>query len=73
MIIPLGVIVALLGGAAVGIERQWSGHASGPRARFGGIRTFALLGGFAGLAGWALHNDRRIADYGHRAVHRTAK
>lgn len=52
MIIPLGVIVALLGGLAVGIERQWSGHASGPRARFGGIRTFALLGGFSGLAGW---------------------
>jgi len=52
VIIPLGVIVALLGGLAVGIERQWSGHASGPRARFGGIRTFALLGGFAGLAGW---------------------
>jgi len=50
--IPLGVIVALLGGLAVGIERQWSGHASGPRARFGGIRTFALLGGFAGLSGW---------------------
>ena len=52
MIIPLGVIVALVGGLAVGIERQWSGHASGPRARLGGIRTFALLGGFAGLAGW---------------------
>ena len=52
MIFPLGVVVALLGGLAVGIERQWSGHASGPRARFGGIRTFALLGGFAGLAGW---------------------
>lgn len=52
MSIPLGVIVALLGGLAVGIERQWSGHASGPRARFGGIRTFALLGGFAGLSGW---------------------
>jgi len=24
-------------------------------------------------AEWALHNDRRIADYGHRAVHRTAE
>ncbi|WP_310568913.1 tannase/feruloyl esterase family alpha/beta hydrolase [Gemmatimonas sp.] len=24
-------------------------------------------------AGWALNNDRRIADYGHRAVHRTAE
>jgi pimeloyl-ACP methyl ester carboxylesterase len=28
---------------------------------------------FALLAGWALHDDRRIADYGHRAVHRTAE
>jgi tannase/feruloyl esterase len=25
------------------------------------------------MAGWALRNDRRIADYGHRAVHRTAE
>jgi uncharacterized membrane protein (DUF4010 family) len=50
--VPFGIIVALIGGLAVGIERQWSGHASGPRARFAGIRTFALLGGFAGLSGW---------------------
>jgi uncharacterized membrane protein (DUF4010 family) len=49
---PLGIIVAALGGMAIGIERQWSGHATGPRARFGGIRTFAMLGGFAGVAGW---------------------
>jgi feruloyl esterase len=28
---------------------------------------------FSLIAGWALHNDRRIADYGHRAVHRTAE
>ena len=28
---------------------------------------------FSLVAGWALHNDRRIADYGHRAVHRTAE
>ena len=48
----LGLGVATLGGAAIGLERQWSGHASGPQARFGGIRTFALLGGIAGLAGW---------------------
>jgi uncharacterized membrane protein (DUF4010 family) len=48
----LGIVVAALGGAAVGIERQRSGHASGERARFGGVRTFALLGGVAGLAGW---------------------
>ena len=41
---------------AIGIERQWSGHATGPRPRFGGIRTFTLLGIVAGIAGlcWAL-------------------
>ncbi|HLK09816.1 MAG TPA: DUF4010 domain-containing protein [Candidatus Binatia bacterium] len=42
---------AALGGAAVGVERQWSGHALGPAARFGGVRTFTLLGGLAGTAG----------------------
>jgi uncharacterized membrane protein (DUF4010 family) len=47
-----GLLVAALGGAAIGLERQWSGHATGPHARFGGIRTFTLLGGAAGLAGW---------------------
>jgi uncharacterized membrane protein (DUF4010 family) len=46
------IAAAGLGGAAVGIEREWSGHASGPRARFGGIRTFTLLGGTAGMAGY---------------------
>jgi uncharacterized membrane protein (DUF4010 family) len=49
---PLGILVAALGGAAVGVERQWSGHASGSEARFGGVRTFTLIGGIAGLAGW---------------------
>ena len=44
--------MAALGGAAVGMERQWSGHADGPRSRFAGIRTFTLLGGLAGIAGW---------------------
>ncbi len=52
--------MALLGGLAVGIERQWSGHASGPRARFGGIRTFALLGGLAGLSGWLWHEQAQL-------------
>jgi len=47
-----GLLVATLGGAAIGLERQWSGHASGPHARFGGIRTFTMLGALAGLAGW---------------------
>ena len=36
--------IATLGGLAVGIERQWSGHAAGPQARFAGLRTFTLLG-----------------------------
>jgi uncharacterized membrane protein (DUF4010 family) len=54
MVIPssLGILAAALGGAAVGVERQWSGHASGGRARFGGVRTFTLLGGLSGIAGW---------------------
>lgn len=47
-----GLCVAALGGAAIGLERQWSGHATGPHARFGGIRTFTLLGVVAGLCGW---------------------
>jgi hypothetical protein len=47
----VGVLVAVLGGAAVGIERQWSGHAEGPSAHFGGVRTFSILGAIAGLAG----------------------
>jgi len=48
----VGVIIAALGGAAVGVERERSGHAKGPAARFAGVRTFTLLGGFAGLTGW---------------------
>jgi uncharacterized membrane protein (DUF4010 family) len=48
----LGVLIATLGGAAVGLERQWSGHADGPGARFAGIRTLTMLGAIAGLCGW---------------------
>jgi uncharacterized membrane protein (DUF4010 family) len=48
----VGIVVAALGGLAIGVERQRSGHASGPDARFGGVRTFTLIGGLAGLAGW---------------------
>lgn len=47
-----GLLIATLGGTAVGLERQWSGHADGPRARLGGIRTFTMLGALAGLSGW---------------------
>src|SRR5688500_17609653 len=43
--------LAGLTGLAVGIEREWSGHASGPQARFGGVRTFLLLGLIGGIGG----------------------
>jgi uncharacterized membrane protein (DUF4010 family) len=45
------LLVAALSGLAVGIEREWSGHASGPNARFAGVRTFLLIGGVGGIAG----------------------
>jgi uncharacterized membrane protein (DUF4010 family) len=49
-----GIVVAILGGAAVGVERQRSGHATGPEARLGGIRTFTLLGTLSGIAGYLI-------------------
>jgi uncharacterized membrane protein (DUF4010 family) len=55
-----GVIVAILGGAAVGVERQHSGHATGPDARLGGIRTFTLLGTIAGIAGMLIESDQMV-------------
>ncbi|HJU42732.1 MAG TPA: DUF4010 domain-containing protein [Vicinamibacterales bacterium] len=53
----IGLIVAILGGAAVGVERQFSGKASGPQARFGGLRTFTLLGSLAGIVGLLAGRD----------------
>jgi uncharacterized membrane protein (DUF4010 family) len=53
----LGLVIAALGGTAVGVERQWSGHADGRDARFAGVRTFTLLGGLGGLAGWLWQSD----------------
>ncbi len=53
--------VATLAGLAVGIEREWSGHAAGPAARFAGARTFLLLGLIGGLAGWLRQYDWAIA------------
>jgi uncharacterized membrane protein (DUF4010 family) len=48
--ILLQLAVAALGGLAVGIEREWSGRHPGEPARFGGVRTFLLLGLIGGLA-----------------------
>lgn len=43
--------IAALIGLAVGLEREWSGHASGTQARFAGLRTFLLIGLLGGAAG----------------------
>lgn len=52
-----GLAVAGLLGLAVGIEREWSGHATGPDARFAGVRTFFLLGLLGGSAGLMLRSQ----------------
>ena len=59
----VNVFGAALGGAAIGVERQWSGHASGARARFVGVRSLTLLGGVAGIAGvlWSDGKDEIAA------------
>ena len=56
----IGVLIAALGGLAVGLERQWSGHATGPRARFAGVRTLTLLGVLAGISGWLWINHFEV-------------
>lgn len=53
----LGLVIAALGGGAVGLEREWAGHTRGSDRRFAGIRTFTLLGGLGGLAGLLWIND----------------
>lgn len=44
--------VPALGGVAIGVERQRSGHAEGAHGRFAGVRTFTLIGLGSGLSGW---------------------
>jgi uncharacterized membrane protein (DUF4010 family) len=39
------------------VERQRSGHATGPDARFGGLRTFTLLGAVSGIAGLLIKSE----------------
>jgi uncharacterized membrane protein (DUF4010 family) len=43
--------IAALIGLVIGLEREWSGHASGVSARFAGLRTFLLIGLLGGCAG----------------------
>jgi uncharacterized membrane protein (DUF4010 family) len=56
----IGICIAALGGLAVGLEREWSGHASGPHARFAGIRTFTLLGLLGGISGWMWSQGQQV-------------
>ncbi|HEY7026006.1 MAG TPA: DUF4010 domain-containing protein [Gemmatimonadales bacterium] len=56
----VNLVVAALIGLAVGIEREWSGHASGPHARFAGVRTFFLLGIIGGAAGLLVNADAEL-------------
>lgn len=49
--------VAALTGLAVGIERERSGHATGPAGRFAGTRTFFLYGIIGGVAGLLASSD----------------
>lgn len=53
--------VGALVGLAVGVEREHSGKASGPDARFAGVRTFLLLGLLGGLSGWLLVKQYHVA------------
>jgi uncharacterized membrane protein (DUF4010 family) len=55
------LLVAALVGLAVGLEREWSGHATGPDARFAGLRTFALLGTIGGFGGWFFTIQQPVA------------
>jgi hypothetical protein len=60
--LDVGILIAALGGLAVGLERQWSGHATGEEARFAGVRTFTLLGMLSGMAGWLwMHQFQALA------------
>src|SRR5688572_8781130 len=56
----LRLAIAAVIGLAVGLERQWSGHAAGPDARFAGLRTFLMLGLLGGVAGLAARDGHEI-------------
>jgi uncharacterized membrane protein (DUF4010 family) len=55
------LLVAAIGGLAVGLEREWSGHSTGPLTRFAGLRTFLLIGGLGGVSGWLVSIDSTAA------------
>ena len=59
--VALNLFVAALVGLAVGSEREWSGHTTGPDGRFAGIRTFALIAGLGGISGWLFREQLPLA------------
>ncbi len=59
IIVAQHLAVAAIAGLAIGVEREWSGHARGPDARFAGVRTFLLLGLLGGIAGWLALEDMK--------------
>lgn len=52
----LGIVIAALGGAAVGVDRQRAYRGSEP-GEIGGVRTFTLLGTVAGSCGFLIAHD----------------
>lgn len=56
----LRLAVAVLGGLAVGIEREWSARGEPENTRFGGVRTFLLLGLLGGLSAVVGALDPRV-------------
>ncbi len=56
----LRLAIAALIGLGVGLEREWSGHATGPQAHFAGLRTFLLLGLLGGTAGLLAREGHEI-------------
>jgi uncharacterized membrane protein (DUF4010 family) len=60
-LIAVRISIAALIGLAAGLEREWSGHTSGPDARFAGLRTFFLLGLLGGIAGILADSNPALA------------
>ena len=56
--------IAALVGLAVGIEREWSQHATGREPRFAGMRTFFMLGLLGGCAGLLVSQGHDLAATG---------
>ena len=60
LVVAQHLAVATIAGLAIGVEREWSGHADGPDARFAGVRTFLLLGLLGGIAGWLASEEMQL-------------